>query len=73
MATWHCPVCGLDFAFHSELDWHIREAHCLKRTAGLAGQLERQAVLDWGLCAGCSLPTEALQCHCSCPRHQLQS
>jgi Bacterial archaeo-eukaryotic release factor family 3 len=49
MATWHCPVCGLDFAFHSELDWHVREAHCLKRTAGLAGQLERQAVLDWGL------------------------
>lgn len=49
MATWHCPVCGLDFAFHSELDWHIREAHCLKRTAGLAGQLERQAVLNWAL------------------------
>ena len=49
MAIWHCPVCGLDFAFHSELDWHVREAHCLKRTAGLAGQLERQAVLDWGL------------------------
>ncbi len=34
MAIWHCPVCGLDFAFHSELDWHVREAHCLKRTAG---------------------------------------
>ena len=49
MATWHCPVCGLDFAFHSELDWHIREAHFLKRTAGLAGQLERQAVLNWSL------------------------
>lgn len=49
MAIWHCPVCGLDFAFHSELDWHVREAHCLKRTAGLAGQLERQAVLDWAL------------------------
>ncbi|HTT92101.1 MAG TPA: hypothetical protein VMF65_21275 [Acidimicrobiales bacterium] len=49
MATWHCPVCGLDFAFHSELDWHIREAHLMKRTAGLAGQLERQAVLDWAL------------------------
>jgi len=49
MAIWHCPVCGLDFAFHSELDWHVREAHCLKRTAGLAGQLERQAVLDWSL------------------------
>jgi hypothetical protein len=47
MATWHCPVCGLDFAFHSELDWHIREAHCMKRTAGLAGQLEREAVLSW--------------------------
>jgi hypothetical protein len=37
----------LDFAFHSELDWHIRETHLLKRTAGLAGQLERKAVLDW--------------------------
>ena len=49
MATWHCPVCGLHYAFHSELDWHIREAHCLKRTAGLAGQLERRAVLDWNL------------------------
>ena len=49
MATWHCPVCGLNFAFHSELDWHIREAHCLKRTVGLAGQLERQAVLNWAL------------------------
>jgi hypothetical protein len=49
MATWHCPVCGLDFGFHSELDWHIREAHLLKRTAGLAGQLERQAVLNWAL------------------------
>lgn len=49
MATWHCPVCGLDFTFHSELDWHIREAHCLRRTAGLAGQLERQAVLNWAL------------------------
>ncbi len=49
MATWHCPVCGLDFAFHSELDWHVREAHCVKRTAGLAGQLERQAVLSWGV------------------------
>lgn len=49
MATWHCPVCGLDFAFHSELDWHIREAHTLKRTAGLAGQLEREAVLNWSL------------------------
>ena len=49
MATWHCPVCGLDFSFHSELDWHIREAHLLKRTVGLAGQLERQAVLDWSL------------------------
>jgi len=49
MATWHCPVCGLNFAFHSELDWHIREAHCMKRTAGLAGQLERQAVLSWSL------------------------
>ncbi len=48
MATWHCPVCGLDFAFHSELDWHIRDSHCLKRTAGLAGQLEREAVLSWG-------------------------
>ncbi len=47
MTTWHCPVCGLDFSFHSELDWHIREAHCLKRTAGLAGQLEREAVLSW--------------------------
>ena len=47
MATWHCPVCGLNFAFHSELDWHIREAHCMKRTAGLAGQLEREAVLSW--------------------------
>ena len=49
MSIWHCPVCGMDFAFHSELDWHVREAHCLKRTAGLAGQLERQAVLDWAL------------------------
>jgi hypothetical protein len=49
MATWHCPVCGLDYAFHSELDWHIREAHGLKRTAGLAGQLEREAVLNWAL------------------------
>jgi hypothetical protein len=49
MARWHCPVCGLDFAFHSELDWHVREAHSLKRTAGLAGQLERKAVLSWGL------------------------
>ncbi len=49
MARWHCPVCGLDFAFHSELDWHIRESHALKRTAGLAGQLERKAVLSWGL------------------------
>jgi Bacterial archaeo-eukaryotic release factor family 3 len=49
MATWHCPVCGLDFAFHSELDWHVREAHCVKRTAGLAGQLERQAVLNWAV------------------------
>lgn len=49
MTTWHCPVCGLDFAFHSELDWHIREAHLMKRTAGLAGQLERQAVLSWSL------------------------
>lgn len=49
MSTWHCPVCGLDFAFHSELDWHIREAHLLKRTAGLAGQLEREAVLSWAL------------------------
>jgi hypothetical protein len=49
MGTWHCPICGLDFAFHSELDWHVREAHFLKRTAGLAGQLERQAVLSWTL------------------------
>jgi hypothetical protein len=49
MAIWHCPICGLDFAFHSELDWHVREAHCLKRTAGLAGQLEREAVLSWAL------------------------
>jgi len=47
MATWHCPVCGLVFSFHSELDWHIRESHCLRRTAGLAGQLEREAVLSW--------------------------
>lgn len=46
MTRWHCPVCGLDFGFHSELDWHIRDAHCLKRTAGLAGQLEREAVLS---------------------------
>ncbi len=47
--VWHCPVCGLNFNFYSELDWHIREAHCLKRTAGLAGQPEREAVLSWAL------------------------
>ena len=34
MTTWHCPVCGLDFAFHSELDWHIREAHLPEADSG---------------------------------------
>ena len=72
MATWHCPVCGLDFGFHSELDWHIREAHLLKRTAGLAGQLERQAVLNWALLRQLQSADEARRCRCSSGPHLLR-